>query len=357
MVVRDDSLIPYFYLHLPVIYYLGVLIPFRIFEDELLTTTNVAPSEITSNVWSIIRAFKIQCRMLDVFPTVRLFFSFYSVQQNPTSGWVTLFSLLGKKFLAPHSNPYLDWKDKFVRFKGDMVLRQMMLEWWKITMPGFQMPKGWSLAPGVFCCEWWYDAARLFMTGDAEGPSQGWMLSFRPNAKGQAFVGKRQVRFWLPSKVGGCLFYCVDDRKIPKARILLDHALLLLLLLPVPTNVPCCYCQSLFYAADRFLKCLSLDSVCIGPFFNCTAGFDNAFSNEASFSFALAKWFLSCCSKGQKIHLRSAAWYGGMVSCYSFYCWLSAGSLYFGSFDDLFCPKWPRMHFYNMVYAAVSLFK
>ena len=29
----------------------------------------------------------------------------------------------------------------------------------------------------------------------------------------------------------------------------------------------------------------------------------------------------------------------------------------FGSFDDLFCPKWPRMHFYNMVYAAVSLFK
>ena len=46
----------------------------------------------------------------------------------------------------------------------------------------------------------------------------GWMLSFRPNAKGQAFVGKKQVRFWLPSKVGGCLFYCVDDRKIPKAR-------------------------------------------------------------------------------------------------------------------------------------------
>ncbi|XP_050897142.1 uncharacterized protein LOC127103958 [Lathyrus oleraceus] len=42
MGVTDDSLIPYFYFHLLVIYGLWVLIPFTPFEAEFLTTTNVA---------------------------------------------------------------------------------------------------------------------------------------------------------------------------------------------------------------------------------------------------------------------------------------------------------------------------
>lgn len=40
----------YFYLHLPVMYDLGVLVPFTYFEIEFLTTVNVALSQVTPNV-------------------------------------------------------------------------------------------------------------------------------------------------------------------------------------------------------------------------------------------------------------------------------------------------------------------
>lgn len=41
---------PYFYLHLPAIHELGILIPFVPFEAYFLATTNFAPSQITTNV-------------------------------------------------------------------------------------------------------------------------------------------------------------------------------------------------------------------------------------------------------------------------------------------------------------------
>lgn len=42
---------PYFYFHLPVIYYLRVLIPFTLFEVKFLATKNVDVSYITPNVF------------------------------------------------------------------------------------------------------------------------------------------------------------------------------------------------------------------------------------------------------------------------------------------------------------------
>lgn len=46
-----------FYLHLPIIYNLGILDPFSSFETQLLITANVPPSQVTSNVWSILMDF------------------------------------------------------------------------------------------------------------------------------------------------------------------------------------------------------------------------------------------------------------------------------------------------------------
>lgn len=44
------------YLHLIVIYDLGVLIPFTYFETKFFTIINEAPYQITPNVWGILRA-------------------------------------------------------------------------------------------------------------------------------------------------------------------------------------------------------------------------------------------------------------------------------------------------------------
>lgn len=67
-----DPSSPYFYLHLPVIHELEVLVPFTLFEVDFLIPVNVAPSHITPNVWSILTDFHIICYSLGVLPTIFL---------------------------------------------------------------------------------------------------------------------------------------------------------------------------------------------------------------------------------------------------------------------------------------------
>lgn len=76
---------PYFYLHLPIINDLGVLIPFMLFKAEFLAITSIPRSQITHNVWSVIREFKIISQQLEVFPTAKVFFSFYGTKISTKS--------------------------------------------------------------------------------------------------------------------------------------------------------------------------------------------------------------------------------------------------------------------------------
>lgn len=86
MVVLNDSPTPYFYLHLPIIHDLGVLMPFMSCETEFLASTNVAPSHVMFNVQGIVKAFKIIHWRLGVFLTIRVFLSFYGIKVNAKSG-------------------------------------------------------------------------------------------------------------------------------------------------------------------------------------------------------------------------------------------------------------------------------
>lgn len=108
----------YFYLHLSVIYDLGVIVPFSSLETRFLTTINVAPPQVTPNVWIILRALQIICCNFNVSPSIRVLLYFYRTKFLPISGWVMLHPFSGVRFLIPFANPYGDWKDKFVRVRG-----------------------------------------------------------------------------------------------------------------------------------------------------------------------------------------------------------------------------------------------
>lgn len=86
MATTCGSSTPYFYLHLPVIYELGILIPFTPFEVDFLVTINVTPSHITSNVWSFLRAPKNFSCNLGMTLTVLVFFYFFWVETLPICG-------------------------------------------------------------------------------------------------------------------------------------------------------------------------------------------------------------------------------------------------------------------------------
>lgn len=42
----EDPYVLYFYLHIPIVYDLGVLVPFTSFETKFLTTVNMAPHRL-----------------------------------------------------------------------------------------------------------------------------------------------------------------------------------------------------------------------------------------------------------------------------------------------------------------------
>lgn len=70
MATLYDLSIPYFYRHLPTINDLGALIPFNLFEVEVLVTINVAPCWIFPNDLSLINTFEVICQCVDVSPKI-----------------------------------------------------------------------------------------------------------------------------------------------------------------------------------------------------------------------------------------------------------------------------------------------
>ncbi|KAI5387864.1 hypothetical protein KIW84_073815 [Lathyrus oleraceus] len=121
METYDDPSTLFFYFDFPVIYELGVLVPFFYFEEEFLTTLNLAHSQVTPNAWGILRAFQIVCLKLGVHPFVRVFLYLFGITFLPNSGWVTMRPFLGVQFLRPFSRTYKYWKDMFVWVKGRAI--------------------------------------------------------------------------------------------------------------------------------------------------------------------------------------------------------------------------------------------
>lgn len=127
MDTSGDPFAPYFYLHLPFIYDLGVMVPFTYLETECLTAVNVAPSLVTPIIWGILMAFQIVFRHLGLSPFVRVLLYFFRMEFLPNNGWVTLHPFSRVYFLNPFSNLYEDWNDKFSWIRG---IDNVSSLWW-----------------------------------------------------------------------------------------------------------------------------------------------------------------------------------------------------------------------------------
>lgn len=73
MVALAESPNPYFYMHLPIIQYLLIMILFNLFKEEVLATANVVPFQISPHFWVLIREFEIIYRWVEVILTIGVF--------------------------------------------------------------------------------------------------------------------------------------------------------------------------------------------------------------------------------------------------------------------------------------------
>lgn len=84
------------------------MISFTPFEVEFLATVNTTPSQVTPNIWGIVREFKIVCTKLEASHSIRVFLFFNGTKIDSKSYWVTLYGIPGEIILNSYSKPYTD---------------------------------------------------------------------------------------------------------------------------------------------------------------------------------------------------------------------------------------------------------
>lgn len=92
--------------------------PFTDFESNLLKTLNINPFKLRLNGQGFIKAFELVYDMVDITPTLGLFFSFFELKGEKKGGWVSLSGILGKSFLQAYTTNYKGFKDNFFLVKS-----------------------------------------------------------------------------------------------------------------------------------------------------------------------------------------------------------------------------------------------
>jgi hypothetical protein len=93
--------------------------PFTEFQQSMLRVLNVAPSQLSPNSWSFIKAFELVCYGFEVpEPSVAVFFSFYQVKSFLPHNVVSLSAQPNRGLFQLYSSNYKYYKDTFVRVRG-----------------------------------------------------------------------------------------------------------------------------------------------------------------------------------------------------------------------------------------------
>ncbi|KAL5069631.1 hypothetical protein RYX36_020518, partial [Vicia faba] len=78
--------------------------------------------------WTFSREFEVSCQGLNITPTTRTFFSFYEAKGMYKFGWVFVSAFHGRAIFSLYTSNYNDWKDKFLRVRGNAYCTKVIYE-------------------------------------------------------------------------------------------------------------------------------------------------------------------------------------------------------------------------------------
>jgi len=90
-------------------------LPFDLFEKEVLTEMNVCPTQLRPNSWAFLRIFFILCDILDIVPTLNVFFYFFELKTSYRKLWATLNSFSGRRLFTLFKSSYKNFKGHFIK--------------------------------------------------------------------------------------------------------------------------------------------------------------------------------------------------------------------------------------------------
>ena len=88
---------------------LCLILPLTVFQCALLEHLNVAPSQLHSNSWAMVKAFEILCLFFNIQPGVPVFLFFFQMKLIGKIGWVSL-NNVSKKLFEFDSNIFHHFK-------------------------------------------------------------------------------------------------------------------------------------------------------------------------------------------------------------------------------------------------------
>jgi hypothetical protein len=117
----------FFYMYTRFIEDFHLYFPFTQFQMSMLRVLNVAPTQLSPNSWSFIKAFELVCFGLDISePSVVVFFSFYHIKSLFPNNVVSLSAQPNRGLFGLYSSNYKNYKDAFVRVRGGEGCRDVM---------------------------------------------------------------------------------------------------------------------------------------------------------------------------------------------------------------------------------------
>jgi hypothetical protein len=118
-----------FYMYTRFIEDFHLYFPFTEFQKSMLRVLNVAPTQLSPNSWSFIKAFELVCFGLDISePSVAVFFSFYHIKSLFPNNVVSLSAQPNRGLFSLYSSNYKNYKDAFVRVRGGENCRGVMYD-------------------------------------------------------------------------------------------------------------------------------------------------------------------------------------------------------------------------------------
>ncbi|WJX77404.1 hypothetical protein P8452_60719 [Trifolium repens] len=116
-----------FYMYTKFIKDFHLYFPFSEFQQFMLRVLNVAPTQLSANSWSFIKAFEIVCFGLDILdPSVAVFFSFYHIKNLTPNSIVSLSAQPNRGLFSLYSSNYKNYKETFLRVRGADGVRDIM---------------------------------------------------------------------------------------------------------------------------------------------------------------------------------------------------------------------------------------
>jgi hypothetical protein len=136
----------FFYMYTHFIRDFHLYFPFTHFQTSMLRALNVAPSQLSPNSWSFIKAFELVSFGVDISEaSVAVLFSFYYIKSLFPNSIVSLSAQSNRALFSLYSSNYKNYRETFVRVHGGGGCRDVMYT--ADDTPLF--PFYWTTSPGL----------------------------------------------------------------------------------------------------------------------------------------------------------------------------------------------------------------